>query len=153
MITEAERYHGVVFRQLVVSAGRPVTFDVADSTGRKDCFRFDSAAFQIKYSTRRLSPWYFSFTVEQMWEIEGLVRQFYPVWMLLVCGVDGIVGISAQEFIGITESRPGNVASIRVSRKRNSMYRVSGNAGELPAAKSRGVDEFLNAVRSAKPLV
>ena len=142
MITEAERYHGIVFRQLVVTAKRAVTLEVADESGRKDCFRIDDAAFQIKYSTKRLSPWTFSFTVDQLQEVVGLIRRFRPVWMFLVCGVDGVVGISAQEFIGITKSRPGNVASVRVSRKRNSMYRVSGNNGDLPLAKPRGVRDI-----------
>jgi hypothetical protein len=150
MISEAEQYHGIVLRQLVVTAGKPLTISLADSQGRRDCFCVDDAAFQVKYSTRRLSPWQFSFTIEQLQEIESLARTHRPVWLMLVCGIDGVVGLSSSEFVQITESRPGGVATVRVSRKRNAMYRVSGNADDLPFAKSRGVDDFLAAMSAAR---
>jgi hypothetical protein len=146
MISEAAQYHGVVLRQLVVSSDHPVTIALADSHGRPDCFRINRAAIQIKYSTRRLSPWQFSFTIEQLQEMESLAKSYRPVWLMLVCGVDGIVALSSQEFVQITEGRPGGVATVRVSRKRNAMYRVSGNASDLPFAKSRGVEDFLTAI-------
>jgi hypothetical protein len=143
MISEAEQYHGIVLRQLVVSSKRPLTIASADDQGRRDCFRVNGGAFQIKYSTRRLSPWQFSFTIEQLQEIEALALAYRPVWLMLVCGIDGIVALSSGEFVRITESRPGGVATIRISRKKNAMYRVSGTAGDLPFAKSRGVEDFL----------
>ena len=143
MISETDRYHGVVLKQILVRAGRPVQVGVADDSGRVDSFSLEKTAFQIKYSTKRLSPWNFSFTTDQLFEIAGLARKYGSVWMLLVCGVDGVVSLRAKEFLSITESRPGGVCSIRVTRSRNSMYRVSGNARELPFAKPRGVDELV----------
>lgn len=144
MINEAERYHGVVLRQLIVKAGRPVQIGVANQTGRVDCFSIERAAFQIKYSTKRLSPWQFSFNADQLFEIASLARNYKSVWMILVCGVDGIVALKTQEFLLVTEARPGGICSIRISRSRNSMYRVSGNARELPFAKPHGIDELIN---------
>lgn len=150
MISELEQYHGVVLRQLIVGAGRPVTLSLVDGQGRKDCFQFEKAAFQIRYSTRRLSPWQFSITIDQLKEMVNLAQQFRPVWIMLVCGIDGVVALSWKEFVSITEARPGGVASIRVSRSRKAMFRVSGNARELPFAKPRGVDEFLDDVITRK---
>ena len=144
MISDLERYQGVALRQILISAGRVVNIGTANETGRVDCFSIEKTAFQIKYSTKRLSPWQFSFTVDQMREIVALLKKFNSAWMLLVCGVDGIVSLSAREFLSISESRPGGVCSVRVSRSKNSMYRVSGNARELPFAKSRGVDELVD---------
>jgi hypothetical protein len=144
MISETERYQGTVLRQIVVSAGRPVSISVADTSGRIDSFSLERTGFQIKYCTKRLSPWNFSFTADQLLEIAELARTFASVWMVLVCGVDGIVCLRAKEFLSITESRPGGVCSIRVRRNRNSMYRVYGNTRELPTAKTRGVDELVS---------
>jgi hypothetical protein len=144
MISDLERYQGVALRQIIISAGQNINIGIANETGRIDCFRIEKTAFQIKYSTKRLSPWPFSFTADQMFEIADLIKKFNSAWMLLVYGVDGIVTLRAREFLSITEARPGGVCSIRVSRSKNSMYRVSGNAKELPFAKPRGVDEFVN---------
>lgn len=143
MINELERYQGVVLRKLIVRAGRPINLGVANEAGRVDCFSIERTAFQIKYSTKRLSPWQFSFTAEQIFEIATLVRSYGTAWIVLVCGIDGIVSLRAREFLSITEPRPGGVCSIRISRSKNAMYRVSGNARELPSAKPRGVDELI----------
>jgi hypothetical protein len=144
MITDAERYHGVALRQIILSAGRPISIGTAEESGRIDSFSIERTAFQIKYSTKRLSPWNFSFTADQLFEIAALAKTFGKVWMVLVCGGDGIVCLRAKEFLSITEPRPGGVCAIRVSRNKNSMYRVSGNARELPAAKPRGVSELVS---------
>jgi hypothetical protein len=144
MISEAERYQGAALRQIILTAGRPVSIGVADSSGRIDSFSLERTGFQIKYSTKRLPPWNFSFTTDQLCEIAELARTFDAVWMVLVCGIDGIVSLRAKEFLSITESRPGGVCSIRVHRNKNSMYHISGNARELPTAKARGVDELVS---------
>jgi len=150
MISEAEQYHGIVLRQLILGAGRPLSIALVDSQGRRDCFRVDGGAFQVKYSTRRLSPWQFSFTVDQLHEIATLARSYRPVWLMLVCGIDGVVALSSHEFIQLVEGRPGGVLTIRVSRKRNEMYRVSGNTEDSTFTKSRGVGDFLSDL--ARPL-
>ena len=143
MISESERYQGTALRQIIVSAGRPVSIGAAEASGRIDSFSIERTAFQIKYSTKRLSPWNFSFTADHLFEIAALARTFDAVWMVLVCGIDGVVCLRAQEFLSITEPRPGGVCSIRVYRNKNTMYRIAGNARELPTAKARGVDELV----------
>jgi hypothetical protein len=144
MIGESERYQGAALRQIIVSAGRPVSIGSADTSGRIDSFSIERTAFQIKYSTKRLSPWNFSFTADQLFEISALARTFDAVWMVLVCGVDGVVSLRAREFLAITEPRPGGICAIRVYRSKNTMYRISGNARELATAKARGVDEMVS---------
>ena len=143
MITDMERHQGVVLRKLITSAGRPVTVEALDVGGRLDSFAIEGSICHIKYSTKRLSPWLFSFTLEQLKEIAALACQTKSMWIVLVCGVDGVVTLRLEEFISVTEARPGGVASIRVSRNRGEMYRVSGNSGDLPLAKPRGVDQLI----------
>lgn len=143
MISESERYQGTALRQIIVSAGRPISIGTAEASGRIDSFSIERTGFQIKYSTKRLSPWNFSFTADQLLEIASLARTFESVWMVLVCGIDGIVSLRTKEFLSITEPRPGGVCSIRVYRNKNAMYRICGNARELSTAKARGVDEMV----------
>ncbi len=146
MIAELDRYHGVVLRQILVACERPVRLGIADVSGRIDTFFVERAAFQVKHSSKRLSPWQFTYLTEHVNELQALGEKFKPVWVMLVCGVDGVVGLSAQELFSILEISELGAGGIRVSRSRNSMYRVSGARGELPRAKPRGVHAFMEEV-------
>lgn len=149
MIAELDRYHGVVLRQLVLAHRGRVSLGLADLAGRKDSFCIDRGAFQIKHSSKRLSPWQFTYAAENFAELAELRRRFRPVWVFLVCGQDGVVGLSVDELDSIVQPGEGGAAWIRVSRSRSSMYRVAGAAGELTRAKARGVQGFITDLASA----
>jgi hypothetical protein len=142
VIAETDRYHGVVLRQLLVECARPVNIGVADRAGRVDAFSVEGCAFQIKHSAKRLSPWRFTYFQENLDELEQLSTGFDQTWIFFVCGIDGIVGLSIQEFNTIVQIGDGGAAWLRVKRSRNSMYRVGGALGDLPHAKARGVSDF-----------
>ncbi len=133
----------------MVSHRQSVTIGVRDTEGRVDSFFFDAAAFQIKHSTKRLSPWQFTYMPDNVAELAELQQHFRPVWVFLVCGLDGVVGLSLDELKSIMQGGETGAAWVRVSRSRNEMYRVSGAGGELPHAISRGVQRFLAALRTS----
>ena len=83
---------------------------------------------------------------ENLEELADLRRAFNPVWTILVCGGDGVVGLSLDELNSIVQVGEAGTAWVRVSRSRNSMYRVGGALGNLPRAKPRGVQPFLGEV-------
>lgn len=143
MISELDRYHGVVLRQILISHGQPMTIGVANLAGRVDAFSIQGAAFQIKHSSKRLSPWRFTYMPDNLAELADLRGDYNPVWAVLVCGQDGVVALSLQEVNSIVSGTNGRTSWIRVSRGRNSMYRVGGDLGDLPKAKPRGLDQFL----------
>ena len=146
MIPEVDRYHGVVLRQIVLALGVEVRLGVVNLTGRADSFCLNDAAFQIKHCSKRLPPWRFTYLEENVRELAALRVKFSPVWALLVCGIDGVVGLSFEELLSVTRSGSTGAAWIRVSRSRNSMYRVGGAGGDLPRAKPRGVGPFIASV-------
>jgi len=144
MISDVERYQGVVLRQIVAAYGGPVRVSVVDRPRRVDAFSIESAAIQIKYSSKRLSPWQFTFLKENMTELAELRGRFDPVWAFFVCGGDGVVGMSHDDLVSIAGVGHGGAAWIRVERGRRSMYRISGSLGDLPHAVKRGVGSFLS---------
>ena len=146
MIAELDRYQGIVLRQILVSHGKGVRLGVVNLSGRVDTFYLERAAFQIKHSSKRLSPWRFSYMPENLEEIIDLQKTYSPVWVILVCGQDGVLALSLDELKSIVGAREDGAAWIRVSRDRNSMYRVGGALGDLPRAKPRGLEPFLTAV-------
>lgn len=143
MIADFDRHHGIVLRQLLIACGKQVRVGAIEMTGRAEAFSIEHAAFYVKHSTKRLSPWHFTFTAENLADLSNLKRDYSPVWGFFVCGQDGVVGLSFDELMSIASIGDGRTAWLRVSRSRKSMYRVSGSLGELPRAKSRGVQGFL----------
>ena len=144
MISDVERHQGAVLRQILVGAQRPLTFEVVDEGGRVDCFRVGDGALQIKYSNKRLSPWQFSFAQEQFDEFVGLSSKYALSWLVLMCGMDGFVAIRSDDVYRICKPTNEGPAWIRVSRNRNSMYRVSGNIAALSRATPRGPSQILS---------
>lgn len=150
MIAELDKYHGIVLRQILLAYSGRLTVGIADISGRKDAFYLNEAGFQIKHSSKRLPPWQFTYLPENVTELVELGATCEPVWVFLVCGVDGVVGLSLEELRSIIKPGAGGAAWVRVSRGRNAMYRVFGSAGELPRAKPRGVQAFISAVKTLR---
>lgn len=143
MIADFDRHHGVVLRQLLVGHGDRMRIGAIEMSGRAEAFSVEDAAIFVKHSSKRLSPWHFTYTSENLADLMNLRGRYSPVWGFLVCGQDGILGLSLDELTSITAIGEAGAAWVRVSRNRKSMYRVSGSLGELPRAKSRGVQAFL----------
>lgn len=154
MITEYERYHGTVIRELVVRSPRPLIVGKHVQAGRVNSFSLNGQmAIHIKHSAKRLPPWQFTITSDNQFEIDDLIQHYSSFWLALVCGLDGIITLSAQEFQAVTAAQSDVTRFIRVDRDRNTMYRVYGNAGKLQTAKPRGVKALLSdAALFEKPL-
>ena len=92
----------------------------------------------IKYSSRRLSPWNFSFNKAHHVDVLALHKQYGSVALALVCGADGVVAIDFDEFQNLLGIPSDNGAWIRCSRMRREMYAVKGSAGELDSKIGEG---------------
>jgi hypothetical protein len=144
MISDFERYHGAALRDLIVSAGSPLTIRVWDDVGRVNSYMIDDhVAVHIKHSSKRIPPWSFTFTEDNVDELERLCRSCAALWLLLVCGQDGVLAISLDEFRAINPIWAKATSFIRVDRDKRTMYRVFGTNGKLPAAKARGVSPVI----------
>lgn len=140
MIREFEQYHGVVLRHVIVCAPGPVTLAARDEAGRVNSFTLNgSVGLHLKHSSKRLAPWGFTFTADNDAEIEWLAGQTDALWVALVCGRDGVVALSYDEYQAVTDCDPGATKFIRLDRDRRTQYRVFGNAGRLIGAKRRGI--------------
>lgn len=140
MIYEYERYHGVVVRQIIVESRAPISIEAHDVLGRVNSYLLNGVlAIHIKHSSKRLPPWTFTFSTENIVEIFRLATDTPSMWLALVCGGDGVVAISWAEFDSITKDEGRNARFVTVDRDRNTMYRVRGNASRVPLVRPRGV--------------
>ena len=140
MTAEYERFHGIVLRELIVRSPKPLLIEARGESGRVKSFCLDErVGVHIKHSAKRLAPWKFTFADDNLAEIDELTTACSSFWLILVCGLDGVLALSAEEFRALTAVKTDVTRYIRVDRDRNTMYRVYGNAGKLKNAKARGV--------------
>lgn len=140
MIADFERFHGVALRSIIASAHNPVTIEAWDQSGRIDSYVVNGvSAIHLKHSSKRLPPWQFTFTEDEISELSQLRSRTQQLWIVLICGSDGLVCLSDAELRGLIGG--GTTPFIRVDRDPRSMYRVFGNGGRLRRAKAKGVDE------------
>lgn len=86
----------------------------------------------IKTSSKRNSPWTFTFSKENQDEIQELKNKFWSVFIILVCKDDGIVSLSFDELKHILDYDHEETEWIRVMRKKGEKYMVYWHDGELP---------------------
>jgi hypothetical protein len=140
MIGEFARYHGAAVRDLIVGAGQPICIEASDDLGRVNTYIVDGTiGVYIKHSSKRLPPWSFTYQNDHVAELERLSAQCKGVWLVHVCGHDGLVALSLSEFRSINSRDTATTSFVRVDRDRNTMYRVNGTGGKLPRSKRRGL--------------
>ena len=140
MISEFEQFHGAAIRDLIVGAEKPLRIEASDDHGRVNTFVVnDEVGIFLKHSSKRLPPWQFMYTNEHSDEIDRLANRCRKVWLLHVCGRDGVVVIDLGEFQLMNPVDAETTRFVRVDRDRNTMYRVNGTGGKLPRAKPRGL--------------
>lgn len=131
MIKEYEFYHGVVFTKLFQNCQNNLSIKPYPSSSNASYILNDSIGLYIKYSTKRLSPWRFSFQKEHQDEILEMKNKLGQVFLLLVCGEDGVVTLSFSELKKLLDENHGQVEWISAARTLNKEYTVKGSDGGL----------------------
>jgi hypothetical protein len=142
---------GVVLREIIATAPSPVTVAPFNRHGRLDAFVFDSdVGVFIKYSTKRVTPWPFTFHIDQVSELLDLEVEHSTSFVAFVCGVDGIATIPMATLHELVTFRESEQAWIRVERKPRTLYSLSGNRGVLPNKVAKGVDPIIQALKGLR---
>lgn len=95
----------------------------------------DKFAILLKYSTAKDSPWNFVFTPNEMEELASPAKEF-SYSMGLVCGSDGVVSLSVEQFNSVAKFE-GDALRIGCHRKFDTSYRIVGPDGDLGRKISR----------------
>ncbi len=86
----------------------------------------------LKHSTKRISPWQFTFLPEHLNEIASIENEIKSLFLVLICNDDGICCLNFQEIAQlILVGNMDQTKSIRVSRSSHEKYAVSGTDGKL----------------------
>ncbi|MFZ2152328.1 MAG: hypothetical protein WAV09_04440, partial [Minisyncoccia bacterium] len=131
MIKAFEFYHGLVFARILHATQKSILIKPFPSSDNASYVLNDKVGIYIKYSTKRLSPWRFSFQKRHQDEILDMKNKVGEVFLLLVCNDNGIVAISFDELKQILNETHEQVEWISAARGKREMFSVKGSDGEL----------------------
>lgn len=151
MFDDYELYQGIALRQIVVAANKAVQVTPFERDGRVNAYVLDgNVGLFIKHSSKRMTPWPFTFHIEQVADLLDLEIAHPTSFVAFVCGMDGLVAIDVATLHQLVSFETSESAWIRISRKPRSMYSVSGNRDEMPNKVGRGATIIVDAIQEKR---
>lgn len=130
MVREFEFYHGAALTRLIHGhAG--ITIKQFSNVNNAAYVINQKTGLYIKHSTSRLSPWVFTFKGEHQEEIKTMKQSLGYVFIVLVCGSDGMACLSYDEFKNALDDNHGPAEWIKAARRTREKYAISGSDGKL----------------------
>jgi hypothetical protein len=144
MIAEYKLYHGAALAELIQELSSPISIDELNESGRLSSYILNQrVGLQIKHSTQRLTPWSFTFTRYNMSELLALRARFDEVFVIFVCETQGMVCLSIEEMLSISQVGQSDQIWFRIERRRGKWFQVHGSEGALSSKKPNGLDQLL----------
>lgn len=130
MLKEFEFFHGVVFARILHDGNLSLSIKNYPTSDNASYIVNDNIGIYIKYSSKRLSPWRFSFQKEHQDEILEMKNELGKAYTILVCNDDGIVCLSFDELKQVLDDQH-SFEWISVARGPREKYEVKGHDGKL----------------------
>ncbi len=131
MISEFEFFHGAVFARMLHSGQPSLSIKPYSESDNAAYLLNGHKAIYIKYSTKRLSPWHFSFQPRHHEMIVQMKNEVGEVFICLVCNDDGVVVLTFDEFQEVVKADGGAGDWVSATRNKRQMYLVKGPLGKL----------------------
>lgn len=140
MLDDYEFYQGVVLRQLSIESETSTSFRPFLREGRINAFVVNGrVGVYMKHSSKRMSPWRFSFNIDQASDLLDLEQKYPDSFVVFVCGTDGLVTLSFADLHTIVSFQESENAWVSIARPPRAQYEVAGNRGELKYKVIRGI--------------
>ena len=137
MISDTARYHGSFLALLIDKLEGPVSIEKLQGLGGGQYLIDQRIPLSLKMSSKRKGPWTFNFMRAHQENHERLFGEYGELFVCLVCGRDGVAGLSMQEMRTVLDNNFEEQESISVRRRLKTMYQVVGRDGELRGRISR----------------
>ena len=149
MIADSARYLGCVLSCVVDNSDGPVIIQRIYDGVAGFYMLNDKVPMFIKYTTKRHSPWSFTFTRSHQVQQQTYRDQFGECLMVFVCGQDGIVALSHDNFRNVLNENFESQESVIIKRRHAKMYQISGRDGKLGHKVGRNsLTEILYAIKN-----
>lgn len=147
MSSEFEFFHGSVLAGMLHATQQAMTVAPYSESDNASYVINGDKGIYIKYSTKRLSPWRFSFQKRHHETILQMRRDLKNLFVVLVCKDDGAVVLTFEEFQQVAKSNGDTGQWISAARNRRQMYLIKGSDGKLEF--KIGKDEFAEKIFGA----
>ena len=137
MISDTARYHGSFLALLIDRLEGPVSIEKLQGVGSGQYLVDGRIPLSLKMSAKRKGPWTFNFMRAHQEAHERLFGEYGELFVCLICGRDGVAGLSMQEMRTVLDDKFEEQESISVRRRLKTMYQVVGRDGELRGRVSR----------------
>jgi len=131
MVREFEFYHGAALARLIHGRKNISIQQYSAATSNASYVINGQIGLYLKHSTSRLSPWVFTFKKEHQDEIEEMRAALDDVFVVLICGKDGMACLSHEELKLALDDDHGVVEWLRAARRTREKYAISGSDGRL----------------------
>jgi hypothetical protein len=149
MFDDYEFYQGVVLRNIIVNANFSAIIRPFVKEGRISAFVVNArVGVFVKHSTKRISPWRFTFTLDQVSDLLDLESKFFDSFVVFVCGDDGLVTLDVGSLHQIVTFDDAEKAWVAIERKPRSQYGVWGNRAELQYKVANGAAAIQETLKS-----
>ena len=117
MVREFEFYHGAAIARLINSR-RNISIERYPAGSNNASYVINNQiGLYLKHSTSRLSPWVFTFKEGHQKEIQEMQRELGTVFVVLICGSDGMVCLDYAEFKVALDDNHGQAEWIKAARR------------------------------------
>jgi hypothetical protein len=152
VIDQYELYQGIALREIIRHANPSVSIKPFKRRGRVNAFVLNGRiGIFIKHSSKRLSPWQFTFKREHKAEVRRLQKKFPQSYLVLVCGMDGLVTVDAETLQNLIDAKSRAQAWVRIDRKPRCPYYVTGSCSENMKKLAAGVTEISGSIAGYAP--
>jgi hypothetical protein len=131
MINEFKSYHGSVFAELIDESTIPIKLFRPDLGNNSFYILNDHVALYVKHSTKRLTPWRFTFHTNHVEDMKTLFSKHEHVFLVLVCGRDCIAVVERSEIERVLPIDSPSLAWVSVQTSHNTSLTVEGSNGSL----------------------
>ncbi len=126
-----ESYHGVVLCR-IIHKNQHASIKLYSSKSNSSYVVNGEIGVYVKYCTKRMSPWDFTFMKSHCDEIFQMMQNVKSFFLVLVCGSDGIACLDCNETKIVLSDSLDKPQGVHVARGHREKYRVSsGKDGKL----------------------
>ena len=163
-ITTEQKFHGSAFKELIDGLAcleNPIFYNIAPTNETRSGYVIEAIfknqlssqpiklGLYIKHSSKRRSPWRYSFKPAHQIEMDLLKHDCDEMFLILVAGNDGIASINYATLKEILDENFDEDEWISLSRKSNQSYRVAGSNGRLKTTLAKNtfpnlIADFIN---------
>ena len=131
MINEFKSYHGSAFADLIDESLVPIKLFRPNLLNNAYYILDTDIALYVKHSTKRLTPWRFTFHTDHVLELSQILQKHETCFLVLVCGRDSIAVIEKDEILKLLPIDSPALSWVSVQTSHNTSLTIEGSSGSL----------------------